>query len=285
MVAQRSFPLTLQARSFEWMEYGFMLHVPEGSLPPEMTQTTVDVRVSLSGQFEFPEDSDLVSATYWLSCPHKFMKPLDVEFQHCAAITDPSHCSQLSFVITKCTQKELPYKFKELEGGTFSQYSSYGRISLTHFSGLAIILKRLGRGRVQPTPVPTTQVIHVKPATDDHASSQIQAGQTASGDQLLEVPLHNGKGGPGVQPAPVPTTQVIHVKPATDDHASSQIQAGQTASGDQLLEVPLHNGNGGPGVQYCAQLFTNKRVNDWKIQLMVTKNLKACCSVSEISHH
>ena len=139
VVAQRSFPLTLQAQTFEWREYGFMLHVPEGSLPPEMTQTTVDVRVSLSGQFEFPEDSDLVSATYWLSCPNKIMKPLDVEFQHCAAITEPSHCSQLSFVITKCTQKELPYKFKELEGGTFSQHSSYGRISLTHFSGLGIV--------------------------------------------------------------------------------------------------------------------------------------------------
>ena len=136
VVAQRSFPLTLQAQTFEWREYGFMLHVPEGSLPPEMTQTTVDVRVSLSGQFEFPKNSDLVSATYWLSCPHKFMKPLDVEFQHCAAITDPSHCSQLSFVITKCTQKELPYRFKEIEGGTFSRYSSYGRISLTHFSGI-----------------------------------------------------------------------------------------------------------------------------------------------------
>ena len=149
VVAQRSFPLTLQAHSFEWREYGFMLHVPEGSLPPEMTQTIVDVRVSLSGQFEFPEDSDLVSATYWLSCPHKFVKPLDVEFQHCATITNPSHCSQLSFVITKCTQKELPYKFKELKVGTFSQHNSYGRISLTHFSGLATTKKRV-RVRARP---------------------------------------------------------------------------------------------------------------------------------------
>ena len=239
MVAQRSFHLTPQAHRFEWREYGFMLHVPERSLPPEMTQTTVDVRVSLSGHFQFPEDSDLVSATYWLSCPHKFMKPLDVEFQHCAAITDPSHCSQLSFVITKCTQKELPYKFKELEGGTFSQHSSYGRISLTHFSGLEIGLKRpRKRPRLQPAPVPTTQMIHIMP-----------------------------------------------FQPATDDHTSSQIQAGQTASGDQL-ELTLRNMKGGPGVQYCAQLFTNKRrVNDWKIQLMVTKNLKACCSVSGSNHH
>ena len=169
MVAQRSFPLTLQADSFEWREYGFMFHVPEGSLPPEMTQTTVDVRVSLSGQFEFPKDSDLVSATYWLSCPHKFMKPLDVEFQHCAAITDPSHCSQLSFVITKCTQKELPYKFKELEGGTFSQHSSYGRISLTDFSGLGIVrtLRRIFSRRVQPESV---QMIHVQPVLSEAAT-------------------------------------------------------------------------------------------------------------------
>ena len=188
VVAQRSFPLTLQAHSFEWREYGFMLHVPEGSLPPEMTQTTVDVRVSLSGQFEFPEDSDLVSATYWLSCPHKFMKPLDVEFQHCAAITDPSHCSQLRFVISKSTQGSI-CKFKELEGGTFSQHSSYGRISLTDFSGLGIVrtLRRIFRRSctVQPESV---QTIHVQPVLSEPATKvQIELENESTTPHTLQT--------------------------------------------------------------------------------------------------
>ena len=185
VVAQRSFPLTLQAHTFEWREYGFMLHVPEGSLPPEMTQTTVDVRVSLSGQFKFPEDSDLVSATYWLSCPHKFMKPLDVEFQHCAAITDPSHCSQLSFVITKCTQKELPYKFKELEGGTFSRHSSYGRISLTHFSGFAVVTTQ--PTRLRPQKVSTAQQPKSPEIQEEReALRHTSAGASSKEEQVVE---------------------------------------------------------------------------------------------------
>ena len=185
MVAQRSFPLTLQARSFEWREYGFILHVPEESLPPGMTQTTVDVRVSLSGQFVFPEDFDLVSAAYWLSCPHNFMKPLDVEFQHCAAITDPSHCSQLHFVTTKCTQKELPYKFKVLEHGTFSHHSLYGRISLLQFSGLAIIKRRVNvRAKPQRAQQPD-------PPELPHSNAilpYISVGAKNEEDQMVEEP-------------------------------------------------------------------------------------------------
>ena len=227
VVAQRSFPLTLQAQTFEWREYGFMLHVPEGSLPPEMTQTTVDVRVSLSGQFKFPEDSDLVSATYWLSCPHKFMKPLDVEFQHCAAITDPSHCSQLSFVITKCTQKELPYTFKELEGGTFSQHSSYGRISLTHFSGLATRLKKTKSKRLRKGP------------------------RTVSTAQQPKSPeLQEGIGGER------------HIR-----HTS----AGASSEEEQVVE--------GPKEQYCAQLYTSRGPNHWRVQFVITKDLRAFLTV------
>ena len=135
MVAEREFVITNRARSHRWDEYGFRLHVPKESLEAGLTETTVNVRVSLSGQFQLTDDSEFVSAVYWVFSSHIFSQPLTVDVQHCAA---PSQCSDLSFVRTKCTQKELPYQFKELEGGVFSQQSFYGSISVNHFSGFGI---------------------------------------------------------------------------------------------------------------------------------------------------
>ena len=139
MVAERDFVITNQARSYRWDEFGFRLHVPENSLEAGLSETTVNVRVSLSGHFQLPADSELVSAVYWVFSPHMFSQPLTVDVQHCAA---PSQSSNLSFVRTKCTQQKLPYQFKELQGGSFSQQSFYGSISVNHFSGLAIKCKR-----------------------------------------------------------------------------------------------------------------------------------------------
>ena len=99
-----------------------------------MDECQVHVKASLSGQFDFPEDTQLISGVYWISCPYKFAKHVTVEIQHCA--TKPECSSYLTFVVTKCTQKDLPYKFKILEGGVFSPSSQYGSIELTHFSGL-----------------------------------------------------------------------------------------------------------------------------------------------------
>ena len=75
-----------------------------------------EVKVSLSGQFDLPENSELVSAVYWVYSPHLFLEPLTMEIQHCAAITTPTQCAQLTFICTKCTQKEMPYSLKNLMG-------------------------------------------------------------------------------------------------------------------------------------------------------------------------
>ena len=142
VVAQRDLVITNQAQSYHWEEYGFRLHVPEGSLEAGLSETTVNVRVSLSGHFQLPANSELVSAVYWVFSPHKFSQPLTVDIEHCAA---PSQCSNLSFIRTKCTQKKLPYQFKELEGGVFGQNSTYGSISVNHFSGLGITKRKRQR--------------------------------------------------------------------------------------------------------------------------------------------
>ena len=106
-----------------------------------MSEAQLNVRVSLSGPFQIPFSSELLSAIHWISSPHKFEKPITVKIQHCAVLSSDKQCSKLTFVCTKCTQKELPYTFKELPGGVFEPKNSYGSLSLSHFSGLAIGVK------------------------------------------------------------------------------------------------------------------------------------------------
>ena len=160
VVAETTFTLTPEAQSFEFTGYGFKLHVPKCSLPAKVSETQLNVRVSLSGQFQLPTDCELISAVYWVSCPHKFTKPLVVEIQHCAALSSDNQCEQLTFVRTMCTQKELPYTFTE-EGGVFSHHSSYGSLSLSHFSGVGVgrrrgrKVHRPRRARAAPYQVPS----------------------------------------------------------------------------------------------------------------------------------
>ncbi len=47
--------------------------------------------------------------------------------------------TKLSFVRAHCSQESLPYTFKQLEGrGSFTEHSSYGCLSVNHFSSFAI---------------------------------------------------------------------------------------------------------------------------------------------------
>ena len=117
--------------------FGLKLHIHEGSLPAGMEQCILQIKASLAGQYEFPENSHLVSAIFWLRCEtvQKFTKPIAVEIQHCAK---SENLSKLSFVRGVCSRKQLPYTFKQLPGGNFTSHSSYGVIELNSFSGVGI---------------------------------------------------------------------------------------------------------------------------------------------------
>ena len=135
MIAQTSITIRAgEAPSFEWKEYGLRLHVPEGALPPHLSESTLHIQASLCGQFEFPNSSELVSAVYWISCASKFSKPVTLDLQHCAV----GQTSSLQFVRAKCTQKTLPYQFQPIDG-VFICDSDYGSTSITHFSGIGIV--------------------------------------------------------------------------------------------------------------------------------------------------
>ena len=126
-----------KSQKLEWPGYGFYLEVPDGALPPGVT-ASVAVKVILAGQFQLPEDSQLISAIYWISASEVFLKEVAVNIQHCAVIRSEEEGLKFMFIIAKCSQKELPYSFKVREG-VFNTYTQYGTIRLKQFSILGEI--------------------------------------------------------------------------------------------------------------------------------------------------
>ena len=130
------------AQQITWEGFGLKLHIDEGSLLAGVDQCRLDIKASLAGQYELPDNSYLVSAIFWLRCEPmcKFTKPVTVEMQHCARRENVEK-AKLTFVRAVCSQKQLPYTFKQL-GGNFSSHSSYGVVDVNSFSGLAITQER-----------------------------------------------------------------------------------------------------------------------------------------------
>ena len=138
VVGQTSVMVTNSEQSFHWTGYGFKLHIPQGSLPSGVDQCLLHFSASTTGQYQFPDNMELVSAVYWVRCDPfcRFQHSLTIELQHCAKMTSST---KLTFVRAICSQKDLPYTFKKLEGnGSFTDQSSYGLLQLDHFSGFAI---------------------------------------------------------------------------------------------------------------------------------------------------
>ena len=139
VIDHTSFTYTGKAQSFNWRRFGFKMHLPDRALPTSVNECRLHIQASLSGQFQFPEGTECVSGIYWIASPYAFAKPVTVEIQHC--VTKPEllqHPSSLTFIVAKCTQEDLPYQFKVLDGGVFSPGSRYGSIKLTQFSGVGV---------------------------------------------------------------------------------------------------------------------------------------------------
>ena len=168
------------------------------------------------------------------------MKPVTVEIQHCATLTNDKQCSHLTFVHSMHSQEKLPYMLMEQDGGVFTPHSSYGLLSLSHFSGLGIIVKRLFRILFR------LQAIDSKPKQQQH----IQSVQPALGQAI--------DSGPEQQ-------QQLSGLPAV--HTETQEEEGEVVE------------------QYCAQLYITKLVNEWKVDLVVTKNLDSCLTVSNCGNN
>ena len=142
VLAETSVMVTNEEKTFVWEGYGLRLYIPQGSLPAGHTHCCIKIRVAISGQFQFPDDSRPVSAVYWLSSDldEEFSQLLTLEIQHCAR---RSAVSELEVATAAITSHSLPFQFQRLKGGVFSQFSLYGSIQLRHFSLWSIIWNTL----------------------------------------------------------------------------------------------------------------------------------------------
>ena len=126
-----------------WHGYGFNIEIPDGALPLGVT-ARVAVKAILKGQFIFPENSELVSAIYWISCSEVFLKHVAINIQHCAQILNEEEANNFKFVLAKCNQ-ELPYTFVESDG-VFNAGTQYATIQRKKFS---ILVGITGYGKVK----------------------------------------------------------------------------------------------------------------------------------------
>jgi len=140
VIAETDIVVPTKGGFFESMGYGLRLSVSEGSLPAGMEECRVNIKISLSGPLQLPEDSDLLSPIFWISAPCNFQKPVTLDIQHCAS-RDAASTSDLKFISVRKSQN-LPYTFRQLDGGVFTTDSSYGSIKLSHFCGNAVTERR-----------------------------------------------------------------------------------------------------------------------------------------------
>lgn len=133
---------------YHWRGYGLKIYIPSDALKPGTPTLTMSIQASLSGHFQLPDDTELVSGVYWVAFPQKFSQPVTLELQHCAYLEDPN---DLLFIRAKCNEEELPYKFHPLPGGVFSTNTCYGAIDLSHFSGVGVARKKKKRKRKRYT--------------------------------------------------------------------------------------------------------------------------------------
>ena len=126
-----------QPIDYRWEGRGFEVHIPAGAISTKGSVTAC-IQACLSGVYELPEDTVLVSGVYWLSLDppvERFTEKVTLTLQHCA----PDDDSALTFITS--TQDKPPYTFQLLPGGSFSE-SGYGTIDVQHFSLFGVIGRR-----------------------------------------------------------------------------------------------------------------------------------------------
>ena len=123
--------------TLKWPGYGWRLSIPPGALPDEAT-CTITVKLISDGKFEIPDDAEVVSAFYWIHSSYKFLKQVTLHLDHCAHIEKNFSDQRMSFIIGRCDQEVLPYKFKRFKG-VFDLKSREASISVKSFSFFAII--------------------------------------------------------------------------------------------------------------------------------------------------
>ena len=100
-----------EQQKLSWDGYGFHLSVPDVAVPSDVT-ISLAVKAIISGQFQLPDDTHLVSSIYWVSASRLFDKEVSVHLEHCGIIDSEEEAYNYKFIVGKCSQKNLPYRFR-----------------------------------------------------------------------------------------------------------------------------------------------------------------------------
>ena len=105
-------------QSFTWESSGLKLNVPAGAVKESVE---ILIYISLSGQFEFPKNCELVSAVYCIQVVNgKLAGPINIEIQHCAVSK-----KNLAFVCTPHSHSGAPmYRFEIADPSSSSHFST-----------------------------------------------------------------------------------------------------------------------------------------------------------------
>lgn len=132
-----------------WEEYGLRLLVPQNAVPESVASCRITVKLEKRESFMLPCDSTPVSAVYSISCScnDELQKPIRIGLQHCAELSEPSHCSQLSFakaispvydesnsLVSKATHNESDHSFSKVhyQSDRSLPYQSHHSFSKAH---------------------------------------------------------------------------------------------------------------------------------------------------------
>ena len=138
-----------QALSFEW-KYWLKLEIPANAAGPSgAPPLEIGMVVLVSGPFEFPPDTELVSAVFGISISRKPCQPVllltihyvDLENSQEEDLEISEEVKQMHFVRANYSQPALSYQFEYTDKGKFSINSEYGSIQLEHSSLFSIAYK------------------------------------------------------------------------------------------------------------------------------------------------
>ena len=119
---------------FEWNGYGIELVFEGHCLSTDISKCGITIYSITSTESLLPQDIQLVSALFQINCDARFIKPVTIKIQHCAA---EHKLSDLCFVTS--TDKNPPYIY-QCDDGHFN--SNYGEIKVLSFSEYGIGKKK-----------------------------------------------------------------------------------------------------------------------------------------------
>ena len=125
--------------SFEWKGYGLKMEIPAHAAGQPAAPFEIGMVGMISGPFEFPPGTQLVSGVFAIASSRKPCQPVLLLMEHCMDLQNSQDAMRLHFVRASCSQPTRPYLFEYMDQGDFPIGLRYGSIQLEHCSLFAIV--------------------------------------------------------------------------------------------------------------------------------------------------